>query len=39
MLSFLYNLAQILTHISFHFKNINMSNICVQAIIYDALKY
>lgn len=23
----------------FHFTNINMSNICVQAIIYDVLKY
>jgi len=24
---------------SFHFKNINTSNVCVQAVIYDVLKY
>lgn len=37
--SFLCNLAQILTWISFHFKNIKMSYICVQDIIYEALMY
>lgn len=39
MLSFLYYLAQILMCISFHSENINMTNVCVQAIIYEVLKY